>query len=96
MTMIWGRRADVRAAQARVARARADFAAPVSALLQRARAHPLLCVGAAAGGGFVMGRLALRPWRVPGVFALLSGEAVGLTAKAIALAREFQPVAPPP
>jgi hypothetical protein len=86
----------VRLAQARVARARAELAAPVSSLLQRARERPLMCVGAAAAGGFVMGRLALRPWRVPGVFALLSGEAVGLAAKAIALAREFHPVASSP
>jgi hypothetical protein len=86
---IWRRWTEVRLAQARVARARSVLAAPASTLLHRARHRPLLWVGIAAGSGYLMGRLALRPWRIPGVLALLGGEALDLSTKVMALAREF-------
>lgn len=93
---IWRRWTEVRLAQARMTRARGRLAVPASALLQHARRHPLLCIGAAGGGGYVMGRLALRPWRIPGVLALLGGEVLDLSGKIVALAREFRPDAPSP
>ncbi|HET7359176.1 MAG TPA: hypothetical protein VFJ04_03430 [Rhodanobacteraceae bacterium] len=87
---IWRRRTEVRLAQARVARARGQLAPPASALLRRARRRPLLWVGVAAGAGYMLGRLAVRPWRIPGLFAVLGGEVLALSGKAVALAREWQ------
>lgn len=63
----------VRAAQARVAAHRAELATPAAALLARGHRYPLATVGAAAGAGFVLGRLNVHPLRVPGLGALLSG-----------------------
>jgi hypothetical protein len=63
----------VRAARARVAAHRAELATPAAALLARGHRYPLTTVGAAAGAGFVLGRLNVHPLRVPGLGALLSG-----------------------
>lgn len=63
----------VRAARARVAAHRAELATPAAALLARGHRYPLATVGAAAGAGFVLGRLNVHPLRVPGLGALLSG-----------------------
>jgi hypothetical protein len=61
----------VRAAQARVARHRTELAAPAAALLARGHRHPLATMGAAAGAGFVLGRLNVHPLRLPGLGTLL-------------------------
>lgn len=63
----------VRVAQAQVAAHRAELATPAAALLARGHRYPLATVGAAAGAGFVLGRLNVHPLRVPGLGALLSG-----------------------
>jgi hypothetical protein len=70
---LFGQIGKVRAAQARVAAHRAELATPAAALLARGHRHPLATVGAAAGAGFVLGRLNVHPLRVPGLGALLSG-----------------------
>jgi hypothetical protein len=70
---LFGQIGKVRAAQARVAAHRAELATPAAALLARGHRHPLVTVGAAAGAGFVLGRLNVHPLRVPGLGALLSG-----------------------
>lgn len=79
--------AKVRLAEARMVAARAGVAAPASALLVRGKQHPLTTVSAAAGAGFVLGRLNLHPLRIPGLGALLSGgmaEMVAMGARLIA------------
>ncbi|EIL87458.1 MAG: hypothetical protein EPN68_18865 [Rhodanobacter sp.] len=63
----------VRTAQARVAAHRAELATPAAALLARGHRYPLATVGAAAGAGFVLGKLNVHPLRVPGLGTLLSG-----------------------
>lgn len=63
----------VRKAQARMTTARRQVGAPASALLARAREHPLAALGIAAGGGFALGSLNVHPLRVPGMASLLSG-----------------------
>lgn len=63
----------VRTAQARVAAHRAELATPAAALLARGHCYPLATVGAAAGAGFVLGKLNVHPLRVPGLGTLLSG-----------------------
>lgn len=69
---------DVRAQDARVTRARQRLPAVAETYVARARRYPLAWVGAAFAAGYVMERLPIRPWRIPGVIALLSGEGVEL------------------
>jgi hypothetical protein len=78
---------EVRAARAKVAAHRAELAVPAAALLARGHRYPLTTLGAAAGAGFVLGRLDVHPLRVPGLGSLLSGglaEAVAHGARLIA------------
>jgi hypothetical protein len=70
---LFRRLGEVRAARARVAAHRAELAIPAAALLARGHRHPLATVGAAAGAGFVLGRLNVHPLRVPGLGSLLGG-----------------------
>lgn len=79
--------AKVREAQQRTTLARQTLRSPVTALLVRGQTYPLGTVGAAAGAGFVLGRLNVHPLRVPGLGPLLSGglaDAVALGARLIA------------
>lgn len=71
-----GRLNQVRAAQACVAAQRAALAEPAAALLARGKRHPLIVLAGAAGLGFTLGSLDVRPLRVPGLGPLLRG---GLT-----------------
>ena len=86
---IIGKSASVRAAQARMQAARHEVAVPAAALLARGREHPLSVVGAAAGAGFVLGRLDVHPLRVPGLGPLLKGGAAELVAQAAGLIAEL-------
>ncbi len=79
--------ARVRKAQARMRAARTELAQPAAALLARGHAHPLATLGAAAGAGFVLGRLDVSPLRIPALGSLLSGglaEAVAYGTRLIA------------
>jgi hypothetical protein len=81
--------AAVGAAEARMAAARREVAQPAAALLARSRAHPLGMVGAAAGAGFVLGRLDVHPLRIPGLGSALSGGVAELAAQVVSLAAEL-------
>ncbi len=81
--------AVVRVAQQRVAAARGEWAGAANALLARSRVHPLTTVGVAAGAGVVLGGLNVRPLRVPGLGALLSGGLADTVAFAMRLFTEF-------
>jgi len=70
---IRSRLATVEQARTRAALARHDVGDAAGALLAHGRAHPLATVGAAAGAGFVLGRLNLHPLRLPGLGSLLGG-----------------------
>ncbi|HEY8586773.1 MAG TPA: hypothetical protein VIL60_08625 [Rhodanobacter sp.] len=70
------RLSSVRTAQLQMRQLRHDVTTPAAALLARGRGHPLTTVAAAAGVGFAVGSLGVRPLRVPGIAALLGG---GLT-----------------
>lgn len=69
---------DARAQEARVTLARQRLPVVAETYVARARRYPLAWVGAAFGVGYVMERLPVRPWRIPGFIALLSGEGVEL------------------
>lgn len=86
---IIGKAAAVRAAQARMQAARREAAVPAAALLARGREHPLTVVGAAAGAGFVLGRLDVHPLNVPGLTPLLKSGAAELVAQAAGLIAEL-------
>jgi hypothetical protein len=84
---IFQRIGKVKAAQARMTRARHELSTPAAALLARGHSHPLTTVGAAAGAGFVLGRLNVHPLRIPGLGSLLGGglaEAVAYGTKLVA------------
>ncbi|WP_254063253.1 hypothetical protein [Rhodanobacter sp. L36] len=84
---IFDRIGKVKAAQARMALARHELSTPTAALLARGHAHPLTTVGAAAGAGFVLGKLNVHPLRIPGLGSLLGGglaEAVAYGTKLVA------------
>ncbi len=70
---IFDRIGKVKAAQARMTLARHELSTPTAALLARGHAHPLTTVGAAAGAGFVLGKLNVHPLRIPGLGSLLGG-----------------------
>lgn len=83
---LFRRIAAVRAARAHAESARRRWHTAAGSLVSRACAHPVAMLGAAAGLGLVMGRWNLRPWRIPGVGALLGGgvaEGVALAARLI-------------
>lgn len=80
-----GRLGRVRAAQARVVAQRAALAEPAAALLARGKRHPLGVLAAAAGLGFALGSLGLRPLRVPGLGSLLRGGLAEVVAQAARL-----------
>lgn len=75
MSML-GRLAEVRRARFEVERQRRRLRAPAQDLAERAAAHPAWWLGGAALGGFLLGRSAVRVWRIPGLLGLLSGEAM--------------------
>jgi len=77
---MFGQHARVRAAQQRMTEARLAVAVPASALLARGEKHLVLVLGAAAGAGFVMGRMNVRPLRIPGLGSLLGGVMAEVTA----------------
>lgn len=83
------RHRSVREAQARAQAARVELAVPAAALLARGHRYPLGTVGAAAGAGFVMGRLDVHPLRVPGLGTLLSGGLAEVVAHATRLLAEL-------
>jgi hypothetical protein len=104
---IFQRVARVRAAHVRMRAARLAVSPPAAALLARGKRHPLGTVGAAAGAGFVLGRLNVHPLRIPGFGALLGGglaEAVAYGTRLIAelgpaaftAERHREPSVPPP
>ena len=70
--------AEVRIQDARVSAARQRLPSVGDALGARVRRHPLAWLGAAFGTGYVVERLPIRPWRIPGLLALLSGEGIEL------------------
>lgn len=86
---IFHRLAAVRVAHQRVAVARGEWHGAANALLARSVEHPLMTVGVAASAGVVLGRLNVRPLRVPGVGALLSGGLADTVAFAMRLFTEF-------
>lgn len=68
---IFAQHARVRAAQRRMGEARRAVALPASALLARGERHPFAILGAAAAGGFLLGRSNTHPLRLPGMGHLL-------------------------
>ncbi len=82
-------RARVEAARLRVQQARRQLAVPASKLLARGHEHPLTVVAAAAGAGFVLGKLDVHPLRIPGLGAALSGSVADLVAKGANLLAEL-------
>ncbi|HEX7817570.1 hypothetical protein [Dyella sp.] len=81
--------AKVREAKTRVVLARTEAAEPTAALLARGERFPLTTVGAAAGAGFVLGRLNIHPLRVPGLGSLLSGTVAEIVAQATRMIVDF-------
>lgn len=79
----------VRRAEARVMLARASLTEPTATLLARGERFPLTVVSAAAGTGFVLGRLNIHPLRVPGLGALLNGTVAEIVAQGTRLVAEF-------
>ena len=86
---IFRRLAEVRRAQQRVAAARGEWDGVATVLLARSTAHPLTMVGVATGAGAVLGGLHVRPLRVPGLGALLSGGVADTVAFVMRLFVEF-------
>ena len=86
---IFRRLAAVRRAQRRVAAARGEWDGAATVLLARSTAHPLTTVGVATGAGAVLGGLHVRPLRVPGLGALLSGGVADTVAFVMRLFVEF-------
>jgi hypothetical protein len=86
---IFRRLAAVRRAQQRVAVARSEWDGAATVLLARSVAHPLTTVGVATGAGAVLGGLHVRPLRVPGLGALLSGGVADTVAFVMRLFVEF-------
>lgn len=83
---LFRRMAAVRAARVDAESARRRWHTAAGSLVTRARAHPVAVLGVAAGLGLVMGRWNLRPWRIPGLGALLGGgvaEGVALAARLV-------------
>jgi hypothetical protein len=76
--------AEVRIQDARVSAARRRLPAVGDALDARVRKHPLAWLGAAFGAGYVVERLPVRPWRIPGVLTLLSGGVIELLQQVLA------------
>jgi hypothetical protein len=79
--------AKVKEAQLRVSVVRHELSDPAAALLARGRKYPLTTVGTAAGAGFVLGSLNVRPMRIPGLGSLLGGgmaEAVAYATRLVA------------
>jgi hypothetical protein len=77
---MFGQHAKVRAAQQRMDEARRAVALPASALLARGERHPFVILGAAAAGGFLLGRSHAHPLRLPGMGHLLGALASEATA----------------
>lgn len=90
---IFQRVARVRAAHLRMRAARLAVSPPAAALLARGKRHPLGTVGAAAGAGFVLGRLNVHPLRIPGFGALLGGGLAEAVAYGTRLIAELGPAA---
>ena len=90
---IFQRVARVRAARLRLRAARLAVSPPAAALLARGKQHPLGTVGAAAGAGFVLGRLNVHPLRIPGFGALLGGGLAEAVAWGTRLIAELGPTA---
>lgn len=83
---VFRRMTAVRVAHADAESARRRWHTAVGSLVSRVRAHVVLMLGIAAGIGLVMGRWRLRPWRIPGLGALLGGsvaEGVAIAARLI-------------
>jgi len=83
---VFRRMAAVRAARTDAESARRRWHTAADSLVSRARAHPVAMLGIAAGLGLVMGHGNMRPWRMPGVGALLGGgvaEGVAIAARLI-------------
>lgn len=68
---LFGEHARVRIAQRRMREARHEVALPASALLARGQRHPFVILGAAAAGGFLLGRSRAKPLHLPGMSHLL-------------------------
>lgn len=86
---VFRRMAAVRRARARAEVARVEWHTATDGLLSRGREHPVAMLGAAVGVGLVMGRCNVRPWRVPGLGALLGGGLTEGVALAMRLIGEF-------
>lgn len=81
--------AKVRAAQSEMKLARSELSPPAARLLARGQRYPLTTVGAAAGAGFVLGRLNVHPLRIPGLGSLLSGGLAETVAYGVRLVSEL-------
>jgi len=84
---MFGEHARVRAAQRRMREARRAAALPASALLARGERHPFVILGAAAAGGFLLGRSHAQPLHLPGMshlFGALLSEATTIGASFLA------------
>ena len=93
---IFGEHARVRAAQQRMREARHAVALPASALLARGERHPFVILGAAAAGGFLLGRSHAKPLHLPGMshlFGALVSEATTIGASFLAAHTAAQNVA---
>ncbi|MHC1480914.1 hypothetical protein ACYJW8_11710 [Frateuria aurantia] len=82
-------RAAVRIASRQVQERRRELAEPASALLARGHQYPLTVMALAAGAGFVLGKLAVHPLKIPGLGAALSGSIADLVAKGTNLLAEL-------
>ena len=81
--------AKVRDAQLEMKLARREFGPPAALLLARGQRYPLTTLGAAAGAGFVLGRLNVHPLRIPGLGSLLSGGLAETVAYGVRLVSEL-------
>src|ERR1700750_563538 len=78
--------AKVTEARARVAVARVETVAAAAGLIARGYEHPLTVLGIAAGSGFLLSKVNISPFSVPGVSSVLAGGSADLIGKIVSIA----------
>lgn len=79
------RLSEVHAAQARVAAANARLGTSASSVRSWTHVHPLMCVGAAAGAGWLLGRWIKHPWRIPVLVRLVTAQVLPWVSRMVAM-----------